>query len=691
MKMKTCGFLLAIALSVAFTPGMRAAERPLIGAQVWIQPGQTPEEIDGWFRQLAESYMPVARVWIVWDYVQTGPGRWDFSLYDATFRSAEKYKVKVVATLTAWDAPSYLTEFNAGTEADKDRLSADYIARVVQRYKGSAALDTWLLQNEPGDEIAASPASVAAFKEWIPRHYATIASLNQRWRTAYRSFADFDGKTSKDWWNPTSRIDWMTFSRDYLAGRLAWLAQQVRTYDTAHGTHLNPAGVAGNLAGESDDLPKWRPFLDSLGCSIHPAWHFGLMTRDRYALGVAYVNDLVRGSIEPKPHWVTELQGGNNIYSGVYPMDPTADEIAQWVWTSIGSGADRVIFWLLNARKQGTEAAEWSLLDFQQRPSARMKTATAIAEKVDSDSGFFDNAKPLESSVTLILSLETMTLEAEYARRPDEPGRGAHAEVIETLGLYEALTQIGVSPRVKHIHDYDWRARSEHPRTAILPDIRAITSEQVADFEAFVANGNTLIVTGLTGFYDPYVEAWPLNGFPLARVVGGELKEVHYLGDKLTLQLNSPPIALPSHLWISEIDNHSAEPISQKDGVVMATSRRVGTGRVIWIPSPVGMGAWLTDSRPLASYLQEILSPGIASQPFRFPRPQPNCLMRVLQDGNAYVTVLVNGSETESVCTVQPPVAVHPSTIWGEPPVPSAQGDTVFRLGSRATSVVKWQ
>ena len=40
--------------------------RPLLGAQIWIEPGQTPEQIDGWFRTLAEPGMPVTRPFLIW-------------------------------------------------------------------------------------------------------------------------------------------------------------------------------------------------------------------------------------------------------------------------------------------------------------------------------------------------------------------------------------------------------------------------------------------------------------------------------------------------------------------------------------------------------------------------------------------------------------------------------------------------
>ena len=62
---------------------------PLLGAQVWIEPGQTPAEIDGWFRQLEEEQMPVARIFVMWSYIETSPGYWDYALYDEVFRAAD--------------------------------------------------------------------------------------------------------------------------------------------------------------------------------------------------------------------------------------------------------------------------------------------------------------------------------------------------------------------------------------------------------------------------------------------------------------------------------------------------------------------------------------------------------------------------------------------------------------------------
>jgi len=420
--------------------------------------------------------MPVARIFVMWSYLETGPEQWDYSLYDQVFRAAEKYHVRIVTTLTPGGPPPFLK--GNGTQGagyppteEARAAAAEYILKVVDRYKNSPALDTWLLVNEPGIAPASNPLAVAEFRVWLQKQYAGIGPLNQSWGTAYGSFAEATPHgDAGDFASKNREIDWLDFWRTYQTEQLQWIEQQVRLHDAnpAHGMHVNPHALISNMAGLSDDLASWRPFLDSLGCSIHPAWHFGLLNRNQYALGVSYINDLVQGSSEPKPHWVTELQGGNNIYSSTKPMDPTADDIGQWVWTSIGAGADRVIFWLLNARRQGTEAAEWSLLDFQQRPSRRLETASAIAEIIDSHEDFFRGAHVLESPVTVILSLETETLEEQY-HDADYPGRDSNAHLLAALGMYQALSQIGVPPRVKLFGDYDWRAKTSARRVASCP------------------------------------------------------------------------------------------------------------------------------------------------------------------------------------------------------------------------------
>ena len=698
MKAKLAKKLLLGMMGMMTLPGLwpaYAADRPLLGAEIWIEPGQTPLQIDTWFRDLADSHMPVARVFLMWPDLEPAPDKWDFTLYDAAFRAAEKYHVHIVATLTPSGLPPFLggdgSQGGGVLPTTKDRqLAAAYIAKVVEHYRSSSALDTWLLVNEPGQGPVVNPAATIAFRKWLARQYSSVDQMNAAWGTAYKEFAAAQPPASRQLFNRNRELDWRSFWEEYQTAQLRWIADKVRESDSKHPLHLNPAGLLSNLADVSDDLPSWRTFLDTLGCSIHPAWHFGLLNRDQYALGVSYLNDLVRGSIEPKPYWVTELQGGNNIYSGQKPMNPTPQDIAQWTWTSIGAGADRIIFWLLNSRARGLEAGEWSLLDFQGLPSERLKTAASIASVVSQHESFFSSARPYHSPVTILLSLDTMNFEEAFDAG-DDPSRGHDAHILSALGFYEAFSRLGPPPDIKYFNDYDWDKETKQPRVAILPDARVLTEAQIHSLHSFIEHGNTLLVTGLTGFYGPHATAWPLMGFPLAEITGGQLKEVHLHGETPLVSLTTPSdTVLPSRFWISSIDSASATAIGQQNGEVIATERHVqGGGRVVWIPSPIGLGAWLTDAQPLTQYLQASLN-DVSPAPFTLTQAQDGCLLRVLENQDTYLTVLTNGAETPKKCEIKASPGLHATTLWGEMPQGSA-AESTYTLEPRGTFVQLWR
>ncbi|MDT5268739.1 MAG: beta-galactosidase [Acidobacteriota bacterium] len=340
LRMCARAFALSLLLIPLFIPAARAQDaRPLLGAQIWIEPGQRPEDVERWFKMLADGHMPVARLFLMWNYIEREPGVWDFALYDRAFRAAEKYHVRVVATLTPNWGPAhrgYLYASQGGAISDTETRLAEareYVARVVAHYRGSPALDSWILMNEPGQRPTPDRLALQRYRLWLAKKYGTIAKLNEAWMTDFTSFVavahDPRWTAAGFAFNaPAAFTDWYKFWRAHLAWYLGEVAAEVRRVDSTHHVHVNPHALVGNLASNAFDLPEWRGFLDSLGASIHPSWHFGLLRREQFALGVGYVCDLVRGASEPHPFWVTELQGGPNLYSSVRPLSPAREEIA---------------------------------------------------------------------------------------------------------------------------------------------------------------------------------------------------------------------------------------------------------------------------------------------------------------------------------------------------------------------------
>lgn len=694
--------LFALAVALLAPPLLTAAgpRKPLIGSQIWFEPGESDSEeaLDHIFKTLADHQMPVARVGMIWNYMERSPGQWDFTMYDRVFRSAEKHRVKIVATL--W--PQAKTQFLTGIPDTEEHLleGERYLKAVVGRYRKSPALDTWLLMNEPGQLPRANSLAVRRFRVWLQKKYGTIEKLNQVWLSEsmvpdgppYKSFEhiDYDPRWALAYNWPIPNIDWHVFWREHLTWYMNWVAEQVRNVDPLHALHVNPQPLLGNLASRSFDLPAWRPFLSTLGVSAYPAANFSFLQPEQHALGFSYLVDLLSGAIEPKPVWVTEIPGGNQIYGQTRAACPTPQDIAQWLWTSIGAGAERCIFWLLNPRRKAREVGEYGLLDFQGRPSERLQTASAVAAVVNANAELFENAKTVESPAIIFLSLESMTLQEHY-KSSSAPGRDRDAHIMCALGYYQALNELGIPARIKHVHDFDWRAGARQPLLAILPHVTALSERQAADISAFVRNGNTLLISGLSGFYDPEGKFLPMKKYPFEDLVGATVKETRALDRDCQIELLAPRLTLPSHLWVSEIENRVAEVIGRHRGWVTAVRRKVGKGEVIWVASPVGLGAWLNDRKPLATWLAEVTRPFLGRLPIRFDGYQAGCLMRAMRSGDSVVTVVTNGGSGPNACRLAAPAAgLTPHVLWGEPSWLSADSRQVS-LGPKGTLVAVWK
>jgi beta-galactosidase len=629
------------------------ANFPEIGSQVWIEPGQTNEDIAGWFKILSDHHIYCARLFIMWNYVEVKPDFWDFTLYDQAFDVAEKYGIKIQATLTANHGPAYQDEdfwyHNQGAVILKRRKQlADaekYIHRTVKHFMDHPALENWWLQNEPGENPDHDELAMERFRIWLKEKYGTIDKLNDSWITNFISFDHIEYHCSWDglpgFYAPQPYHDWNIFWRDHLTWFMRWITDQIRKNDTVHPIHVNPHAVFDFLPRY--DLPAWRNFLSSLGASIHPSWHFDILKKEQYAMGVSAVCQIIHGAIEPKPFWISELQGGNNIFSSLNPLYPIPDDIGQWVWTGIGSGADKVIFWCLNARRTGNEAGEWSMLDYQGNPSERLNVAAEIAFILEKHKEFFTNARPVQSSVTIILSPETMLVEARQDHFSDIPGRKSNAHVLSALAFYETLSELGLSPQIKQANDFNWSDNESAKKMVILPNMTCISSNLVNDFEAFVSNGNKLIITGLTGYFDEFENNVVQTGFPLQNLVGGTIKDIKLVQDIFHYRLYEMNDHLPVHMWETEILPDTGRAEGKSGDKIIALRNQFGKGEVIWIPAMIGLGAWLDDNSPLANLL---IKEGILdNEIFFFGNHYPGLFMKILKNENEYLFVIVNQKE----------------------------------------------
>lgn len=662
--MKRLLLLLLVLASILPAAAWRT-EAPLIGAQVFIEPGQTPADIDRFFRILSENGMTAARIRLFGAHMKRTDG-WDFSLYDEAFRAAERHGIGLFATLfPPTDELGDVGGFKFPRSKAHLREVEEYVTAAVTHFRDFPALRVWVLQNEPGSgatRVASSDLASEVRREWEARRPAPMPERTPRAGYLRADFSDEE------------------FLTHYTTWYLHRLSDLVAHLDPAHGRHVNPHQLMRTLPDY--DFGAYRSFLTSFGASFHLSWHFGLFRQEEYPAAVSLMADLLRAGAGERPFWITELQGGNVTASGEVPYCPTPAHVAQYLWTSVTAGAEGVIFWTLNQRAAALEAGEWGLLDFLGRPSGRLREAAAVAATLQRHAGLFADLKPARPRVTLLYNKASLRIQRRNALTlpSDEAGRDADACMKSLAAAYMALGAWGVTPAVEEMELFDWSDAAG--RTVILPHMVALPSWCWPCVERFVRWGGRLIVTGLSGFYDEYMRCLFMNGFPLRECLGADLAEFRVAGDSFLLGGR-----LPAHLWRGTLVPCGADTLLADDGEPVAVRNRYGRGETVWVPSPIELGGFHRDMTPLTGFYGDLCREALDAAPAAFRTATPGVLMRTMEGRQGTLTLLVNKRSEEVVVPLRLAAGAVPELLYGEAAIDGRD----ITIGADRCAVVLWR
>jgi beta-galactosidase len=642
---------------------------PMIGAEIFIEPGQKPEEIDTWFRLMKEAGMTLTRIRLFESYMHKEDGTWDYSLFDAAYKAGEKYGIKIYGNL--FPATSFTDVGGFKFPRDEAHLKsiAEYIKNLVTHFKQFKSSYGWVPINEPGSGgLPKETFTKNKYQEWKTKQSVPIYN-----NKGYQHFDFADER----------------FLIDYNIWFLKWLTDEIHKYDPGSPIHVNNHAIFQNAA--EYNFPEWRKFLTSLGGSAHASWHFGYFNRSQYAVALSANSEMLRSGAGNIPWLMTELQGGNNTYSGYDAMCPTKEEIAQWLWTTIGAESKGNIFWCLNPRASGTEAGEWALLNFQNEPTDRMKEAANVAKVINQNPGLFAHAKEVESGINILYVREALWVEKKLQTggTPYE-GRNVGGVMKSALGYFEAVSEMGLQSNFNDISEFDFSQADYKGKVIILAHQIAIPSKYWKPLEDFVSKGGKLIADGLTGYYDENAICVMKTGFPLEKLFGGNIKEFKVIDNLFTLRLINPKLNLPAHLWRGTIAATTARPISTNETETVAVRNNFGRGEVTWMPSLVGLGSRINKNyKNLGIFLKTIVQPNIEASPFSFVSSQEGMLMKTLQSNSSYITIILNKSGTsKSVALKVKEKNRNPKILFA-----NKKGiikNNIVAIASEETVVIQW-
>jgi beta-galactosidase len=615
---------------VQMTDTVSPLKYPFIGAQVFIEPGHTSEEIDTWFRVLKENHFTVCRIRMFESYMKKDDGTWDFALFDNAFQSAEKYGIRVFGTIFPYTEKTDIGGFKFPRDEAHLQSIAVFIKQLTTHFAHYKSLYGWVLINEPGvgGRIPWTDFTKSKYTEWKLSH-----PQKEYTSKGYPILVDLSDQA---------------FLYDLNTWYLIWLSSEIRKYDKIHELHVNNHAMFQNCA--EYNFPEWRKFLTSLGGSAHASWHFGYFTRRQYAVAMSANSEIVRSGAGSIPWLMTELQGGNNTYSGGVPMCPTKEEIAQWLWIITSTNGKGSIFWSLNPRSSGIEAGEWALLDFQDHPSDRMREASSIAETLNLHRELFEKSREVESDINILYIRQSLWAESKMVTGSDKniEARKTGGVMKSALGYFEAFSEMGVNVNLKAFEEFDFGKKDYKSSTIILAHQISVPDKYALLLEDFVRKGGKLIVDGLTGFFDENLLNTMKTGFSFENLFGGDISEFKLDDDLFKFRWKDYDI--PAHMWRGYISIRSADISARYEGKAVATRNKIGDGEVLWIPSLLGLGSRISgDYSSLIRLLNDESAQSLSTVPARFHTPQKNMMMKTMSSGNSIITVIINKRDTSAL------------------------------------------
>ncbi|RFZ92972.1 beta-galactosidase [Mucilaginibacter conchicola] len=639
----------------------------LFGAEVFIEPGQTAEEIDLWFRRLSEAGMLVTRIRLFETYMHQAGGTWDYTLFDTAYKAADKYGIKIYGNLFPRTAFTDLGGLKFPKDADHLKSISQYIENVVGHFKQFPSCYGWVPVNEPG--VGSFPQEQFAtdkYKEWRD------AQKQSEYTSGGYDRFDFADERFHLWYNT-----WF----------LQWLTDEIHKHHPGSIIHVNNHAIFKNVA--EYDFPAWRNFLTSLGGSAHASWHFDYFPRQKYALAVNANCEIIRSGAGEIPWFMTELQGGNNTYSGFLSLCPTKYEIAQWLWTAIGAESRGAIFWCLNPRSSGIEAGEWAMLNYHSEPSDRFIAAREVIDTINSNHTFFNDAKEAESGINILYTRESLWIEKTLQMGGKSyEGRDEGGVMKSAIAYFEALNEVGVQANFKEISEFDFGRESYDGVAIILAHQISIPSKYWPLLTAFVEKGGKLISDGLTACYDENAVGTMRLGFPLRDVLGADVLEYKAIDGMQETTVSD--IILPAFQWTGILKPTTAKAIALNNEEVHATVNHYGKGTAWWIPTMAGLGSRLFDDyAQLNEFLQQALNYDSLHVPFRFSQPQPGLMMKVLSANGEYITIIINKSDErcELSLTTQKP-NLQPMVIFAN--CGGKAGGNHVSIEAEETMVIRW-
>lgn len=233
-------------------PTRGLGDRVLYGAAYYHE-YQPYKRLDTDLDLMAAAHLSVIRVGeSVWSTWEPADGVFDLDWLQPVLDGAHRRGIAAILGTPTYAIPAWLHRKHPELMAQRrsgepipygHRQNVDYsqpafrdyagrvVRRIVDRYADHPAVIGYQIDNEPGAELFANPATFEGFRDHLRRRYGDVEELNRRWGLTYWShrlggWEDLwapDGSTT-----PGYDLEWRRYQAGLTTDFLSWQADLVR-------------------------------------------------------------------------------------------------------------------------------------------------------------------------------------------------------------------------------------------------------------------------------------------------------------------------------------------------------------------------------------------------------------------------------------------------------------------------------
>lgn len=591
-----------------------------LGVQYYRAPFPERRHWEDDLRGMKDAGLDAVQLWVLWSWVESRPGRFDFDDYDRLVELVDKHGLRLVVSAIAELHPPWIHREVPGSEmidhlghrvVSSNRSEANFgltpggcfdhpgvrarmaafLRAVVSRYAGASQLIAWDIWNETRWNVQADglvcfcPHTLAAYRAWLRERHGDLDGLNRAWKRRYARWDEvLPGRLPR---RPYTEImTWHRFITERANRHAAWRYELARAIDSRHPITLHGPSPCehhqGNIAHPSYPLERGNDWayadkLDGVGSSVFPTWWKVDDT------GFAIITNHVRSAARGKRAWLSEVQGGRAA-QGLEPQDPVTPAAQQrWVWSAIAGGIDTLLFWCWRDEVFGGESGGYGLIGRDGFAEGRLEALRRTRAVLSEHRELLAAYKPAPPQVGVLFSPTSFSL--HWAQT------GAGYPPRYAIEMYaRAFTKLGL-PWVTLEEDHLDAAAGL--RFVVAPRATALSSATERALARFVRDGGVLLAESETGAFDELGFYREPGERMLARDLGvEEIGRRALTPSAITLDRGRWPgaetLTLPAAQWLTPARAAEATVwASTKDGAIVL-ERSVGRGRVVYVGSYLG-------------------------------------------------------------------------------------------------------